>query len=423
MVVAPPKAAPTAQSKNRLLFIAISLARDPRPAKDAPGLAAAQAGIADNRGIGMRMMVALFAVLMSPGAALAQASTPTVAAGPPPVTHVDPPMIETLDAASLPTGIHRFWFRAENSALGQQWRVPVIVIRGAQPGPRLLLTAGAHGDELNGIDVIHQLAQRLDPARISGTVTMVPGLNQPGLANGTRNFSSRGGDGDDNLNRVMPGRNSGSAGVADRYGYRLWHHLMRPNAETMVDLHTQSRGTAYTFYVFAETARAREIGRLFAPDVLRLDPGQRGTIENEMNAAGVPAITLEIGYPEVFDAAMNRRAIDGVLRLMADLRMIAPREAPPLPRRDTVFVANNQMAVRTSQSGFLRLSVALGARVTAGQTLGTLSDAFGRTLETYTAPVTGIVTTIPTNPIREAGNMVMRIGYHDDNPECVNGCG
>jgi uncharacterized protein len=103
--------------------------------------------------------------------------------------------------------------------------------------------------------------------------------------------------------------------------------------------------------------------------------------------------------------------------------MIESGDAPPLPRRDTVFVANNQLAVRTTSSGFLRLSVRLGDRVAAGQTIGVLSDGFGRSVETYTAPVAGIVATIPTNPIREAGDMVMRIGYQDDSPACVNGCG
>jgi uncharacterized protein len=365
------------------------------------------------------MALAASALLAVPLAA--QQSTPP--AGPPPIAYAEVPTVDSLDAAALPTGVHQLWFRVTDSALGQQWRVPVIVVRGARPGPRLLLTAGAHGDELNGIDVIQRLSQQIDPARVSGTLTMVPGLNQPGLANGTRNFSSRGGEGDDNLNRVMPGSIGAGSSVAERYGHRLWHYLLRPNAETMVDLHTQSRGTAYTFYVFAETERARAIGRLFAPDVLRLDPGQAGTIENEMNRAGVPAITLEIGYPEIFDTAMNDRAIQGIRRLMADLQMLPRSDAPPLPRRDTVFVANNQQALRVTQSGYLRLSVRLGQRIEAGQTLGTLSDPFGRTLETYTAPVGGIVATIPTNPIREAGDMVMRIGYHDPSPACVNGCG
>lgn len=352
----------------------------------------------------------------------ASAQLPTAPAGPSPVVHVDPPVIDRLDAAALPTGIHRFWFRVTPGPLGSDYHIPVIVVRGAQPGPRLLLTAGVHGDELNGIDVIHRLAAQLDPARISGTVTMVPGLNAPALANGTRNFTPRGGDEGDNLNRVMPGSTHAGAGLAERYAHRLWHYLMRPNADTAVDLHTQSRGTAYTFYVFAETERARAIGRLFAPDVLRLDPGQAGTVENEMNRVGVPAITLEIGYPEIFDTAMNARAIDGVLRLMADMRMIAPGDAPRLPRRDNSFVANNQVALRTGASGWLRLAVPLGGRVTAGQVVATLSDSFGRTTETYTAPQTGIVASIPTTPIREPGDMVIRIGYHDPNPECVNGC-
>ncbi len=368
----------------------------------------------------LRLSTTLVASSMMAGPLLAQ--IPTAPAGPPTVVHADPPVIETLDAAALPAGIHRFWFRVTSGPIGSDYRIPVIVVRGVQPGPRLLLTAGIHGDELNGIDVIHRLAASLDPTRISGTVTMVPGLNAPALANGTRNFSPRGGDGDTNLNRVMPGNNAAGASLAERYAHRVWHVLMRPNADTAVDLHTQSRGTAYTFYVFAETERARAIGRLFAPDVLRLDPGQAGTVENEMNRVGVPAITLEIGYPEVFDAAMNARAIDGVLRLMADLRMIAPGDAPPLPRRDSVFVANNQAAVRTGANGWLRLAVPLGGRVTAGQIVGTLRDSFGRTTETYTAPVTGIVSSIPTNPIREPGDMVMRIGYHDPNPDCANGC-
>lgn len=347
---------------------------------------------------------------------------PTAPAGPAPVVYPEPAEIDTLDAASLPAGTHHFWFRVTPGPLGSAYRIPVIVVRGQRPGPRLLLTAGIHGDELNGIDVIHRLARELDPRRIAGTVTMVPGLNAPALANGTRNFTPRGGDSGDNLNRVMPGSNNAGASLAERYAHRVWHYLMRPNADTAVDLHTQSRGTAYTFYVFAETERARAIGRLFAPDVLRLDPGQAGTVENEMNRAGVPAITLEIGYPEIFDAAMNARAVDGVRRLMADLQMIAPADAPPLPRRDTVFVANNQVALRTGASGWLRLAVPLGARVTAGQVVATLSDSFGRTTETYTAPQTGIVSSVPTTPIREPGDMVMRIGYHDPNPECVNGC-
>ena len=89
-------------------------------------------------------------------------------------------IVDRLDVADLPAGqMQRFWFRAGETAIAQSWYVPVIVVKGARPGPKLLLTAAIHGDELNGIDVIHQLVAGLDPAQMAGTLVAVPGLNTP----------------------------------------------------------------------------------------------------------------------------------------------------------------------------------------------------------------------------------------------------
>lgn len=333
-------------------------------------------------------------------------------------------VVEQLDAATLPRGqVHRFWFRASDSALGQGWYVPVVVVQGARPGKRLLLTAGIHGDELNGIDVIQQLANRIDPARLSGTLVMVPGLNTPGLNNSTRNFTPTGGTAGANLNRVMPGKDEADAGLADRYDWRLWHNLMRPNADQMIDLHTQSRGTAYVLYAFVSSPEARRIAELIGPDVLRLDPGVRGTVENEMVPAGIPAITLEIGHPEIFDARMNARALDGILRVMADMGMIAAADAPALSGPGAhPFVANRQTNVAATRGGWARLSVALNDDVREGQVVATISDPFGRVLATLRSPVNGRVAAIATDPRVANGDMLVRIGYHSDDPACARGC-
>ena len=96
-------------------------------------------------------------------------------------------VIDRLNVNDLVGGSsQRFWFRAGTSPVGQPWLVPVVVVKGAQPGPRLVLTAGIHGDELNGIAVLHRLAASIDPAKLAGTVTLVPGLNPPGLLQSTR---------------------------------------------------------------------------------------------------------------------------------------------------------------------------------------------------------------------------------------------
>ena len=326
-------------------------------------------------------------------------------------------IVDRLDVADLPAGqMQRFWFRAGETAIAQSWYVPVIVVKGARPGPKLLLTAAIHGDELNGIDVIHQLVAGLDPAQMAGTLVAVPGLNTPGLLQSTREWTPDDSRASPNLNREMPGV-EGGRGIED-YAGRLWNRLLRPNADQAVDLHTQSRGTAYVLYAFASTPRARAIANLMQPDIIKLDQGEKGTVENEMVRAGVPAITLELGTPEVFDAAMVRRGVAGITNLMREMQML-PGAVATGP---AVFTGNKLEPVRAPRAGFAHLLVPLGATVTKGQPIATISDAFGRITDTITAPVAGRVNTVFTDPRRPRGGMIARIVYWSDDPACREGC-
>ncbi len=331
-------------------------------------------------------------------------------------------VIDRLDVADLPAGaVQRFWFRAGDTALGGGWQVPVIVVKGARPGPRLLLTAGIHGDELNGIDVIHQLVAGLDPARLAGTVVAVPGLNTPGLLQSEREWTPDASRGQPNLNRVMPGEDgaaNGSGGIAD-YAGRLWSRVLRPNADQAVDLHTQSRGTEYVLYAFASTPRTRVMAEMVAPDIIKLDPGEKGTVENELTNAGVPAITLELGGPERFDPAIVKRGIAGITNLMREMKML---DGPAAPKSPETFVSNSITVVRAPRAGWAHLLVPLGAAVTRGQPVATISDAFGRITDTVAAPQDGRVNTIATDPRRPRGGMLMRIVWWSNDPKCASGC-
>ena len=55
--------------------------------------------------------------------------------------------------------------------------LPVYVYRGKEEGPGLLVTAGLHGDELNGIETIRRMivSNRLVPD--AGTVIALPIVN------------------------------------------------------------------------------------------------------------------------------------------------------------------------------------------------------------------------------------------------------
>ena len=327
-------------------------------------------------------------------------------------------IIDRLDVGDVPAGsLQRFWFRAGTTPIGQPWLVPVVVVKGAQPGPRLLFTAGIHGDELNGIAVLHRLAATIDPARLAGTLTLVPGLNPPGLLQSARQWTPDWSRSAPNLNREMPGIEGANA-IADFAG-RLWSRLIRPNADSAVDLHTQSRGTAYMMYAFASTPRTRRMAELVAPDIIKMDKGDKGTIENTLTDDGVPAITLELGRPEMFDDTMIARAEAGLTNLMRDLKMLPGKVNPPPA---SVYLSNDIIAARATRSGWARLLLPIGSAVKKDQPIAEVRDAFGSLRETVKAPADGRINMITTDPRVDQGSTIARIVWWSADPACQNGC-
>src|SRR6201984_1631428 len=73
----------------------------------------------------------------------------------------------------LPHSVHR-------SAYGYI-AIPVVAIRNGQ-GPRVLLTAGNHGDEYEGQIVLTKLARSLEGAAVRGSIVILPLMDFPAAA-------------------------------------------------------------------------------------------------------------------------------------------------------------------------------------------------------------------------------------------------
>ncbi|TIM16794.1 MAG: succinylglutamate desuccinylase/aspartoacylase family protein [Mesorhizobium sp.] len=98
-------------------------------------------------------------------------------------------------------------------------------------GPRLLITGGCHGNELEGPLVARRLIEWLPEAQTCGRVIIVPVLNPPAVQAFSRNTPTDG----LNLNRVFPGRADGS--VTERIADAV-SRLLLPMADTVFDLHS-----------------------------------------------------------------------------------------------------------------------------------------------------------------------------------------
>ncbi|PZR75016.1 MAG: hypothetical protein DLM73_06470, partial [Chthoniobacterales bacterium] len=84
---------------------------------------------------------------------------------------------------------------------------PVITVTGAEPGPVLLINAGVHGGEYPPIEAVIRLGRELDPAKIKGTIILMPVLNLPAFWKRSMFVCPID---DVNPNRVFPGDPNGT---------------------------------------------------------------------------------------------------------------------------------------------------------------------------------------------------------------------
>ncbi len=314
--------------------------------------------------------------------------------------------LKKLDVNSLDAGQHTFNFAVASNAIGQWQQLPVRVFKGSKTGCRVMITAGVHGDEQNGIMAAMKLAQRLVGQEVVGCVTIVPTINPSGIMNHSRDFYPVDPDtSPSNLNRYFPGKVDGNE--TERYLASLWHNLLLPNADIAIDLHTQTTGTCYPLYVFADyrIEAAKRMAQLMNADIILDDPGEKGVLETTWNANGVAAITVEIGAGRYFEADLVERAVAGVMNILKSHKVIAGEiEALNMPQEGT-----RTISIRAQQGGFVEPQVRLMQVVEKGQLLAIQYDALGTERMRYTAPESGTVLSHNTETLRAPGSLVVRL--------------
>lgn len=341
------------------------------------------------------------------------------------------PVIEYLDLDDVPANtISRYWISAAEAQGGLPYLLPILVARGSESsldtGRRLSLSASIHGDELNGIPVVQRvfaaLGDVVSSGNFNGTVIGIPTVNPSGNILNQRNFFSSSNNGFlTNLNRVFPGTSIADGGsIATSYADTIWNGVWAntTNVDIAVDFHTLSTGANGPLWAYADYALEgiQNLAELAQPDAIKIDPGEPGSIETTFVEYGVPAITLEIGPAKDWNQTLIKRSVEFVWRLMDDLAMLpesytAPEETVSIGLENT-YVATNFSSVAVSKSGWVDMDVVPLENVEEGQAVGTVYNSWGDVIENLTAPVTGRVLTVGTDPAVEMGAGVLTMLYN-----------
>ena len=292
------------------------------------------------------------------------------------------------------------------NALGSPMDLPFVVIRGRHPGPVLGICAAIHGDELNGIKIIHHVLDKVDPDAMHGSLLCAPIANVPAFESQQRRFP----DGID-LNHAFPGKAEGKP--SEQYARAFLVTFLTP-CDYLVDIHTASEGRINSMYVRADLRdpTARKMAHLMNPQIILHVTGGDGSLRHAAKVRGIPAITVEAGNPSVFQGAMAYEGEQGVMNLLYELEIL---NGQPTSGRAPV-VCKSSKWLRTRVGGLLETAFSLTDRIQRKQLLAQIRDPFGHVIQEYQAPHDGIVIGMAESPVAVPGTRYVHLGVIGDPP-------
>src|ERR1041385_1539149 len=207
--------------------------------------------------------------------------------------------------------------------------IPVVVARGAKPGPVLALVSGAHGTEYASIIALEKVIQSLDPAQISGTVIILPLVNIPSFEQKIPHVNPVDGK---SMNRFYPGKQDGTQ--TERVSYAITKQVVE-RCDYLVDYHGGDLDENLRPYAYwpksgnpKMDATTREMVLAFGLDHIIVwsdrpkDPAASRYLDNTANTRGKPAIAVEAGYSGTVETDDVALLADGTLSLMRFLKML-----------------------------------------------------------------------------------------------------
>ena len=302
-----------------------------------------------------------------------------------------------------PGETENFRYSVSETYLGDPIRVPVTIVNGAREGPRLFLSAATHGDELNGIEIVREIAYEWDHDDLRGTLVCLPVLNVPGFLAQERYLPIY----DRDLNRSFPGDRSSTS--AKRIAARLFENFLEP-CDIGLDFHTSTRGRTNMLHVRADTGdpAVARLANAFASPVIITSEGPTGTLRRAASEAGTPTITVELGEAHRFQRHLIDEALEGVRSVMAEYEM-RDVNAVTWPGWRTIINGDDKTWLRADAGGLVEMHHIQGSIVEEGDRICTITNPFKSDAATIEAPFTGLLVGVLENPLVYPGNPVCHL--------------
>lgn len=279
--------------------------------------------------------------------------------------------------------------------------IPVHVFNGKKAGPTVLVQAGLHGDEINGVETLRRMLQDNRFNIKKGAVIVVPILNVFGFIHFSRDVP----DGKD-VNRSFPGSRVGS--LASRIAHAYTSEIL-PQIDFGIDLHTGGgqRHNYPQIRYSADDAKSKQLAEAFNAPFYFASRLIAGSFRKTTFKMGIPTIVYEAGESMRFDEKSIEKGIQGIQNVLNSLGMLSKSEIGK-QKRSIHFESTRW--VRASRAGMFVPEIENGKQVAKGQTLGQVTDTFAKKNKKIKAPFDGHVFCVNHQAVVNQGDALFHIG-------------
>lgn len=278
--------------------------------------------------------------------------------------------------------------------------IPIIVHRSRKEGPTLLLIAGMHGDEINGVEIMRRIIKEKLYMVNAGSVICIPIINIYGFINFSRDVP----DGKD-INRSFPGSRTGS--LASQVAHFLMEEIL-PHIDVGIDFHTG--GARINNYpqirVKTDDEENLNLAKAFNTHFILNSPFRDRSLRKEAFKQGKRILVYEGGE----SLRLRKNAIDegiaGMQRVMKYLQMI--RDAPKADNPSKIIESSSWL--RAKSPGLHYANFRNGSPVEAKKVIGVVSDPYGTYEARVKAPYDGFILGVNNNPVVNRGDALFHFG-------------
>ncbi|PCJ97648.1 MAG: succinylglutamate desuccinylase [Flavobacteriaceae bacterium] len=279
--------------------------------------------------------------------------------------------------------------------------IPVHVFNSKNAGPTILIQAGLHGDEINGVETVRRMLQEKQLNINKGAVIAVPILNVFGFIHFSRDVP----DGKD-VNRSFPGIKSGS--LASRIAYHNTSEIL-PQIDFGIDLHTGG-GQRHNFPQVRYSSSdddAKKLADVFNAPFLFPSRLISGSFRKTAYNMGKPTIVYEAGESMRFNEDAITIGIRGIKNVLHYFGMLAE----PLKVRKTPTVSLTERKwIRAAAAGMFIPEIINGSKITKGQVIGLITDTLAKKSKKIKAPFDGHVFCVNHQAVVNQGDALFHVG-------------